>query len=310
MNIPVEEIDDVHIQRVYEDVINAYCDKVELIASIGSEKFMYNSLRYFGEPSETDIANAHFILHLNNTEEAEVFDINDHKAIQILKDALRNYAFDCKIKLSDKLAAKAMVVNSEKTLYLKKGAVYSKNEILSLLHHEIGVHMVTTMNANAQPIKLFSMGLPLNTQTQEGLAIMSEYYSNTLTIERLRELSLRVLAISSMLKYFDFSKTAKMLMSHGLTIEEAFYLTTRVFRGGGFTKDYLYLSGLSQVSKIVESNEDFDGLMIGKTHASYLDLIDEMIDRKLVFPPPHKNPAYENNNNENKLVDYVIQNLK
>lgn len=310
MNIPVEEIDDVHIQAVYQDVINAYCDKVELIASIGTDKFMYNSLRYFGEPSENDIANAHFILHLNNTETKEVFDISDQKAISILKDALSNYAFDCKIKLSDKLAAKAMVVNSEKTLYMKKGAVYSENEIMSLLHHEIGVHMVTTMNANAQPIKLFSMGLPLNTQTQEGLAIMSEYYSNTLTIERLRELSLRVLAIESMLKDFDFSTTARLLMNHGLSIEEAFYLTTRVFRGGGFTKDYLYLSGLSQVSKIIESNDDFDGLMIGKTHASYLDLIDEMIDRKLVFTPPHKNPAYLVNNNENKLVDYVIQNLR
>jgi hypothetical protein len=37
--------------------INAYFDKVDLLANLGTDKFLYNSLRYFGEPSKKDIEN-------------------------------------------------------------------------------------------------------------------------------------------------------------------------------------------------------------------------------------------------------------
>ena len=311
MNLPVEDIDDVHIQQLYQEVINAYCDKVELLASIGTDRFLYNSLRYFGEPSEKDIANAKFILHFKDEVVRTNGLMDDTEALEILKKEMKNYDFDCTIKLSDKLAAKAMVVNSEKTLYLKKGSEYTHNEIYSLVHHEIGVHMVTTMNADAQPIKLFSMGMPVNTKTQEGLAIMSEYYSNTLTIKRLKTLALRVVGIDSMIRDNDFNITANMLIDeYGCELEEAFYLTTRIYRGGGFTKDYLYLSGLKEVSTLMKEYEGYDDLMIGKTHHDYIDLINEMIDRKLILAPIHKNPAYEKNLNENPLVDYIIANIQ
>lgn len=311
MNLPVEDIDDVHIQQLYKEVINAYCDKIQLIASIGTDHFLYNSLRYFGEPSKVDIANAQFILHFKDELEDEGNLMDDKEALAILKKELAGYNFDCNIKLSDKLAAKAMVVNSEKTLYLKKGAEFTNNEIYSLVHHEIGVHMVTTMNADAQPIKLFSMGMPVNTKTQEGLAIMSEYYSNTLTVKRLKTLSLRVVGIDSMIKENDFNVTADMLMDdYGIGLEEAFNLTTRIYRGGGFTKDYLYLSGLKEVSTLMNTYDDYDDLMIGKTHHAYIELINEMIDRKLILAPIHKNPAFAKNLNENPLVDYIIANIQ
>ncbi|UKN03203.1 flavohemoglobin expression-modulating QEGLA motif protein [Paracrocinitomix mangrovi] len=311
MNLPVEQIQDVNIQNLYKGVINAYCDKIELIASIGTENFLYNSLRYFGEPTKKDIANAQFILHFNHNAELNQPMMNDTEALSVLKKELKSYEFECKIKLSDKLAAKAMVVNSEKTLYLKKGGRFTEKEIHSLVHHEIGVHMVTTMNADSQPIKLFSMGMPVNTKTQEGLAIMSEYYSNTLTVKRLKELSLRVVGISSMIHEHDFNATANMLVNeYGMSLESAFYLTTRIFRGGGFTKDYLYLSGLKEVSTLMKSDEGYEDLMVGKTHHNYLGLINEMIDRKLIIPPRYSNPAYQHNLNDNPLIDYIIENIQ
>lgn len=310
MNLPVEEIHDVDIQNLYKQVINSYCDKVELIASIGTDRFLYNSLRYFGEPSEKDVANAKFILHFKDDLSEENGLMDDKAALAVLQKEIKNYDFDCRIKLSDKLAAKAMVVNSEKTLYLKKGSEYTEKEIYSLVHHEIGVHMVTTMNANVQPIKLFSMGMPVNTKTQEGLAIMSEYYSNTLTVNRLKELSLRVVGIESMINDNDFNITADMLMDdYGMEIEEAFYLTTRIYRGGGFTKDYLYLSGLKEVSTLMQ-DDGYDDLMVGKTHHDYLYLINEMIDRKLILAPKFRNPAYSQNLNQNPMVDFIIQNIQ
>lgn len=53
--LPVDKISDVTIQQLYRDVIDAFATKIDLIASVGTEKFLYNSLRYYGEPTEEDI---------------------------------------------------------------------------------------------------------------------------------------------------------------------------------------------------------------------------------------------------------------
>ena len=63
-----------------------------------------------------------------------------------------------------------MVSNSSKSLVLNSNHIFSDNEIKILTHHEIGVHMVTTMNGILHPLKIFSHGFPNNVETQEGLA--------------------------------------------------------------------------------------------------------------------------------------------
>jgi hypothetical protein len=55
--------------------VSSYIDKVDQYKSIGNDDFLYDSLRYFGEPSEKDIRNAHFILHL--PEQGENDDANN-----------------------------------------------------------------------------------------------------------------------------------------------------------------------------------------------------------------------------------------
>ena len=42
---------------------------------------------------------------------------------------------------------------------------------MQYLEHEIGVHMLTTMNAANNKLKIFSVGLPVNTRTGEGMAV-------------------------------------------------------------------------------------------------------------------------------------------
>ena len=80
---------------------------------------------------------------------------------------------------------------------------------MALAHHEIGVHLVTTLNGRAQPLKVLSIGCPLNTMTQEGMTILAEYLAGCLTIKRLKILALRVLAVDSMLKEKDFRQAVK-----------------------------------------------------------------------------------------------------
>ena len=64
-----------------------------------------------------------------------------------------------------------MVLNAKKDDFCSiPTAKFTRGQISALVEHEIGVHMVTTVNSNARKsLHLFNLGLPVNTMTQEGL---------------------------------------------------------------------------------------------------------------------------------------------
>ena len=126
-------------------------------------------------------------------------------------------------------------------------------------------------------ITLFTLGLPGNTHAQEGLAILSEYLSGNMTLKRLKALALRVVAVHQMLHHNDFRRTWRTLVEdYQCTPNEAFKISARVHRGGGFTKDHLYLSGFREALTIyrdADKTRDIRGLLIGKTGFHYLPLL-------------------------------------
>ncbi|MBT3684174.1 MAG: DUF1704 domain-containing protein, partial [Cryomorphaceae bacterium] len=178
-SIDTTQIEDITIRHLYESVITGCIDKINLLSSIGTDKFLYNSLRYFGRPNKVDIRNAEYILLLPEIKEENIrgqrFGVD--KAKEIFEEAFENYGFKGKIKVDKKSLSTVMVINSTKTVVLKDGATFSQNELQYLAEHEIGVHMVTTMNATNNKLKIFSVGLPINTRTGEGMAVLSEYLS-------------------------------------------------------------------------------------------------------------------------------------
>ncbi len=97
------------------------------------------------------------------------------------------------------------------TLYLNSKVMYSHAEIQRLIQHEIGVHLATTFNGRMQPLRVFSIGLPGATESQEGLAILAEYKAGYMSHERLKTLATRVLAVDSMLKEHNFYQTFSYL---------------------------------------------------------------------------------------------------
>lgn len=311
--LPIERISDVHVQRLYESVINAYSDKIDMVSSIGSERFLYASLRYFGEPSEGDMRNALFLQHLpelENPVQEPVLGVED--AVQLFKEGFEVYGFKGKVEVTRSLVASAMVVNHQRKVLLKKGATFSPRELRFLVHHEIGVHMVTTMNANLQPLKIFNLGLPVNTKTQEGLAVLSEYLSGNMTLKRLKELGLRVIATQLMVRGADFKKTyRRMVNDYGMDVNEAFYLTTRIHRGGGFTKDHLYLRGLKEVYRFWKDGNDLSPLLIGKTSLDSYGTILELLDRGVLVKPKYITQAFESPIlGENQIYDYIIRGIR
>jgi len=312
---PIELIENLEIRKLYEDIIYTYSGLIQCIETIGSgKKFYYNCLHCFGTPTEKDVENAKFILHFNDedpSEERFTPKFNSKETEVFFKDFSKDYDFNYEIVHSKKISASAMVLNNIKTLVLNDHHKFSTHELNVLNNHEIGVHMVTTMNGLLHPLKIFSHGFPDYEETQEGLAVFAEYMSNNLTVKRLKELAYRVIAVDSLAKGYDFIKTFRLLHSQfDLDRESAFYITLRAHRGGGFTKDYLYLTGLKKIYDYYKSGQDLSFLLTGKVTLEYLDEIKVLIDSGLAVNAKHITGAYRENNNDNKTVDFILNSLK
>ncbi|WP_045956880.1 flavohemoglobin expression-modulating QEGLA motif protein [Vibrio galatheae] len=286
--LPIDNISDPDMRQLYSDMVNKLGEKVDLLTSVGQDTFLYNSLRYHGRPSEEAIKNAEFLLYAKTLAEEQGDILSAEQAIEQMKKAAQRWEMKCKITPANSLAARAMVTSNPPTLFVNSKVSFCQSEIERLIQHELGVHMATTFNAKMQPLKVFRLGLPGSTVTQEGMAIMAEYKAGFMSHERLKVLATRVLAVDSMLKEQNFYMTYSYLIDElGVDKESAFTTTTRVYRGGGFTKDHLYLAGFIEMLALSQKRS-LDNLLIGKCSYRYIGLIDELVERGWLVQPHHK----------------------
>ncbi len=309
-SLPVEQLQDEDLVALYCAVIESYVDKIDQFQSIGTSDFMYDSLRYYGEPSEKDLRNANFILHLpDEVESSEEQFMDSETIVNQLENFAKTQGYDYQIQLSDTMIANILVSGS--TVKVNRLAKLPAVEVNALAHHEIGVHLVTTLNARQQPLKILSLGCPVNTMTQEGLAILCEYLAGYMNINRLKVLALRVIAVNSMLREKDFKNTFLLLKEeHQVDDELAFTITARVYRGGGFTKDYLYLQGLHQMLNAYETRADFNNLLGGKVSVDSLDLITRLIDKNYLKTPKYISPAIANPAENDAVKQFIAHAIK
>lgn len=308
--LPIEKITDPQLQSLYQLVVDSSATKIDMLTHIGSEQFLYNSLRYYGAPAETDIANAYFLLHAADVpnQEHEPRNLRIDVVKEQMQHALDHYGLQGDIRISPSLVAAALV--SGKKVSINRNIAVQHSHLQALIQHELGVHLVTTLNAADQPLKLLSLGFPDSTYTQEGLAVLAEYKSGYIRLERLRQLALRVLAVKRMVKGESFSDVFSYLLDeYHLSRDEAFMLTTRVFRGGGFTKDYVYLKGFADIVK--QDEQSLLPLYCGKAGLSALSALTYLVEQGILNPPKHlpfymQEPAPE----AQPVLDYLVRSLR
>ena len=132
-------------------------------------------------------------------------------------------------------------------------------------------------------------------------------------MKRLRELALRVVAIDNMCNGADLNLVFPMLTEkYNADNHFAFNLCVRVYRGGGFTKDYLYLNGFSKLFKFWQQGNDLSPLLVGKTSIEFYNTIVEMIDREIVEKPMYitKSFAHPKTRLNDQLFDYILSGLE
>ncbi len=175
---------------------------------------------------------------------------------------------------------------SQGELYVPAGSRYSEQEVEALIQHEIGTHVLTYFNGSRQPLRLFAEGFADYDPLQEGLAVLAEYFAGALSPDRLRTLAGRVMAGECLLAGADFQETFRCLRDKWRFHErEAFRITVRMFQGGGFLKDIIYLEGLVKLRDHLIGGGDLAPLLAGKFGLKHISLVAEFTERGILQPP-------------------------
>ena len=165
------------------------------------------------------------------------------------------------------------------------GAHFRRSRVAPLIQHEVGTHVVTYFNGVSQPLQLLAVGLPDYDETQEGLAVLAEFVTGGLDPQRMRLLAARVVAVKRVLDGAGFADIfAELHERHSFPSRVAWGITTRVSRSGGFTKDVIYLRGISRVLEFLAERGSVEPLLVGKLALDHVPLIEEMLDRGVLRP--------------------------
>ena len=121
---------------------------------------------------------------------------------------------------------------------------------------------------------------------QEGLGVLSEFLAGYLPGERLRVLAARVVAAAMAANGQGLPAIFACLHeAHGLPTDDAFDVALRARRGGGLTKDAVYLRGLRDLLTYLEAGGEFDALFLGKFALPHLEQLDALLDEGWIVPP-------------------------
>uniref|UniRef100_F4C9H7 DUF1704 domain-containing protein n=1 Tax=Sphingobacterium sp. (strain 21) TaxID=743722 RepID=F4C9H7_SPHS2 len=295
-NLPIEDISDPTIAFLFRDKRKEIDRMLNMMLEREKPDFMHSSLQIFGNIDEhlLDVARAILVAAEPNYEQENQDLLNAWEFAQMAENELiwlkkQDASILTAVRVRDDVDG---VMVSRGILNINKSYQISRQRAFALIQHEIGTHVVTYYNGKAQPLKLFYIGVPGYEQLQEGLAVFSEYLCGGLTNQRMRILAARVVAVNSMITGNSFVDTFFLLTDKYLfTPEAAFHITMRVYRGGGLTKDAVYLKGLLNLIEYIKLGNDIAPLLIGKIRQDYIPVINELTFRGLLSKIPIK-PRY------------------
>jgi uncharacterized protein (TIGR02421 family) len=239
----------------------------ELLEAVGTPAITEHSARLFGRPRDrvpgaslTNVdAARHFIAladeFISSAAMDEVPESIEAEQLRVELQQQLDAFFGpgvVRVETDPELIAKAAAGATR--IRLRSATNFTSYDRQQLIEHEAFVHSLTALNGREQPhLKSMARSSPRTTATQEGLAVFAELMSGSIDIERMKRISLRIIAIDMALEGADFIDVFRFFLDAGQSETDSFASAQRVFRGaplgGGaaFTKDTVYLHGLLSV---------------------------------------------------------------
>jgi len=291
--VPIERIEDPALAVLFREKQAELDRQITMLAERNTARFLLGSVQLYGKVPQRALTAAEELLATipSRARDAGARDVVDARGMY--ERALAEMAYyegrwpraRAAVEIVDDLAAGMMV--SSGRLLIGSDTRVPRSRVEALLQHEVGTHVVTYWNACAQPFRQLRVGLAGYEALQEGLAVLAEYLVGGLSRPRLRLLAARVVAAQCCASGADFLETYRLLVErHGFTQRTAFGVAMRVHRGGGLTKDALYLEGLLAVLDYLAGGGRLRPLFVGKIAADHLPILRELAWREVLAQPP------------------------
>ena len=299
--IPIEKIEDPTLAHLFRQKQDELDRKITMLSDVGSSRFFHGSMQVYGkvEPSLLELAR-----QLLDSIPPRSRDTSVGRQLRAWQFAERARAeieiyrkeypeFRATVTVRDDMYWGLLVSGGE--LLIGRQTVIPAGRVEPLLHHEVGTHLITYYNGHAQPFRQLYCGLAGYDALQEGLAVLAEYLTGGMSRPRMRLLAGRVVASQMVADGASFVDTFRVLhQEHGLPRRVAYTITMRVYRGGGLTKDAVYLRGLVEILDYLGDGGELEPLFVGKIAADHIPLVRELQIRHILRPPPLK-PRYMDN---------------
>lgn len=298
--VPIEKIEDPTLARLFREQQIELDRKFTMLIDRGTPRFIYGSLQLYGAIDDSLMVLAKDLLEklsprsrgdsAGASVDANTFAARANKELNFYRKTLPE--IDRTVKVRDDITG---LMVSQGNLLIGSTLKIPASRVEALIAHEVGTHVLTYINGRSQRLKQLYIGLPGYDELQEGLAVLSEYIVGGLSGPRMRLLAARVVAAYHLVDGATFVDVFRLLNSeYGFERRTAFYIAMRTYRGGGLTKDAVYLRGLVQLLEYLKKGNSFEPLLVGKISADHVGLIKELQYRKILHPAVLKPRYFEN----------------
>ena len=190
------------VQAFLRDTCDAFATAARMLAAAGTRDFYHHSVELYGRPASltadrrtTDLDLAeHFSRVVDGITGRRRFrarsmswSIRPRRCVPSSRRPVRAIFSGPRHPgggLLDDIASKAAA--GVDGVRIKRGVRFSRRDLAQLEFHEGHVHVATALNGRAQPILSFTgWPSPRTTATQEGLAVLTEFLTQSTSIERI-----------------------------------------------------------------------------------------------------------------------------
>lgn len=271
--------DDSQLAKLFLGKISEIKRKIDLLESIGTDRFFLMSQALYGLPDTDLMAIATEKINLMPKSFPNENLLSFEETIVRLEGALKQYSLnDWKVKIKNDMVSDC-TAGKHNCLFLRDGVRFSEDRLRMVIAHEIETHILTAVNGAAQNYAMFGRGFGDYIITQEGLAVWNQEHVIDHDVEKNYRSASLVLIVDYAINH-SFSETVEYCYRMEINLKKAFRIVSKVKRGledtsqeGAFTKDINYFAGYLQIENFVSKGGNLKDLYYGKYNLKDLDAV-------------------------------------
>lgn len=285
--VPLDAVEDPVVHRLLAAKADELALEADLLEHRGTPRFLEVSRELYGTADDDLVALARQLLDRLEPDDPDVEVVAPEAFAAEAEEELERYR-----ERGDVLQGTVVVRSDvpslmvvQREFYVGTDSFVPAHRVQGLVQHEVGTHLLTAQTGGAQPLRLLEQGLAHYEETQEALALLAEHLAGGLDASRLRVLAGRALAVRALTDGADFDGVMAALTAAGVDERVAWTIAVRVVRGGGFTKDVVYLRGLAELVRHLAAGGALESLLVGKLHLDQVTDVEDLLARGVLHPP-------------------------